>query len=479
MSQDFVKDITKRDVDFAQWYTDIVRKAELADYSSVKGCMVLRPAGYSLWENIQRYVDDRLKEMRHENVAMPMLIPEHMLLKEAEHVEGFAPEVAWVTHGGDSELAERLAIRPTSEVLFAEHFRNIIHSYRDLPKLYNQWVSVVRWEKTTRPFLRTTEFFWQEGHTCHVDHDDADREALLILDLYKEVCEEVLAIPVVGGRKTESERFAGAIETYTNETLMYDGKALQITTSHHLGDNFGKAFDIKYTAKDGKEKFVHQTSWAITTRSIGALIMVHGDDRGMVMPPRIAPVQVMIVPIAQNKAGVLENAKALEDKLHSEKIRVRLDDSDKNPGWKFNETEMKGIPVRIEMGPRDIENQQVIVVRRDTGEKIAMPMEGLTENIVKLLDEIQKNLFESAKKRADEKTEYMEDRETFNARIEKGGFAVTPWCGDASCEEKVKEETTATSRCMTFEDNEEPIVGKTCPHCGKEAKHIVHWAKAY
>ncbi|WP_455550941.1 proline--tRNA ligase [Enterococcus rivorum] len=451
----------------------------MADYSSVKGCMVLRPAGYSLWENIQRYVDDRLKEMRHENVAMPMLIPEHMLLKEAEHVEGFAPEVAWVTHGGDSELAERLAIRPTSEVLFAEHFRNIIHSYRDLPKLYNQWVSVVRWEKTTRPFLRTTEFFWQEGHTCHVDHDDADREALLILDLYKEVCEEVLAIPVVGGRKTESERFAGAIETYTNETLMYDGKALQITTSHHLGDNFGKAFDIKYTAKDGKEKFVHQTSWAITTRSIGALIMVHGDDRGMVMPPRIAPVQVMIVPIAQNKAGVLENAKALEDKLHSEKIRVRLDDSDKNPGWKFNETEMKGIPVRIEMGPRDIENQQVIVVRRDTGEKIAMPMEGLTENIVKLLDEIQKNLFESAKKRADEKTEYMEDRETFNARIEKGGFAVTPWCGDASCEEKVKEETTATSRCMTFEDNEEPIVGKTCPHCGKEAKHIVHWAKAY
>lgn len=479
MSQDFVKDITKRDVNFAQWYTDIVRKAELADYSSVKGCMVLRPAGYSLWENIQRYVDDRLKEMRHENVAMPMLIPEHMLLKEAEHVEGFAPEVAWVTHGGDSELTERLAIRPTSEVLFAEHFRNIIHSYRDLPKLYNQWVSVVRWEKTTRPFLRTTEFFWQEGHTCHVDHDDADREALLILDLYKEVCEEVLAIPVVGGRKTESERFAGAIETYTNETLMYDGKALQITTSHHLGDNFGKAFDIKYTAKDGKEKFVHQTSWAITTRSIGALIMVHGDDRGMVMPPRIAPVQVMIVPIAQNKAGVLENAKALEDKLHAEKIRVRLDDSDKNPGWKFNETEMKGIPVRIEMGPRDIENQQVIVVRRDTGEKIAMPMEGLTENIVKLLDKIQKNLFESAKKRADEKTEYMEDRETFNARIEKGGFAVTPWCGDASCEEKVKEETTATSRCMTFEDNEEPIVGKTCPHCGKEAKHIVHWAKAY
>ncbi|WP_239254692.1 proline--tRNA ligase [Listeria ilorinensis] len=479
MAQEFVKDITNRDEDFAQWYTDIVRKAELADYSSVKGCMVLRPTGYALWENIQHYVDIRLKEMDHENVAMPLLIPEHLLLKEAEHVEGFAPEVAWVTHGGDSELAERLAVRPTSEVMFAEHFQNIIHSYRDLPKLYNQWVSVVRWEKTTRPFLRTTEFFWQEGHTCHDSFEDADKEALRILDLYKEVCEELLAIPVVGGVKTESERFAGAEITYTNETLMYDGKALQITTSHHLGDHFAKAFDIKFQAKDGSEQFVHQTSWAITTRSIGALIMVHGDNRGMIMPPRVAPTQVMIVPIAQNKEGVLEFTDDLYQMLKKEGFRVKVDKSDKMPGYKFNDSEMKGIPLRLEAGPRDIALSQVVLVRRDTGEKIMTPLDGLKEKISELLEVIQNNLFESAKARAAEKTEYMEERAAFDARIEQGGFAVTPWCGDATCEAKVKEETTATARCMTFEDNQEPVTGKICPHCGKVAKHIVHWAKAY
>ena len=479
MSKEFVKEITTRDEDFAQWYTDIVLKAELCDYSSVKGCMVLRPTGYALWENIQKIVDERLKKTEHENVMMPMLIPEHLLLKEAEHVEGFAPEVAWVTHGGNNELQERLAIRPTSEVMFAEHFKNVIHSYRDLPKLYNQWVSVVRWEKNTRPFLRTTEFFWQEGHTCHNGYEDADREAREILEMYKDVCENILAIPVVRGVKTESERFAGAVHTYTNETLMYDGKALQITTSHHLGQNFSEAFDITFLNKEGKKEAVHQTSWAITTRSIGGMIMVHGDDRGLVMPPRIAPTQIMIVPIAQHKDGVLDKAFDLKEQLSAD-FKVKVDDSDKQPGWKFNDCEMKGIPVRIEIGPRDIENNEVVVVRRDTLEKVTMTLdESLNDNIAALMDEIHDNMFEQAKKRADDKTLETEDKDEFAAHIKEGGFAISPWCGEESCEEKIKEDTMATSRCMSFENLDKDMSGKKCICCGGQAKHLVHWARAY
>ncbi|WP_314059343.1 proline--tRNA ligase [uncultured Vagococcus sp.] len=477
--KEFVKEITKRDVDFAKWYTDIVLKSELCDYSSVKGCMILRPAGFGLWENIQAVVDKRLKAMKHENVMMPMLIPEHMLLKEAEHVEGFAPEVAWVTHGGDSELAERLAIRPTSEVHFAEHFKKIVRSHRDLPKLYNQWVSVVRWEKTTRPFLRTTEFFWQEGHTCHVDFDDANDEALQILELYKDVCENMLAIPVVGGAKTESEKFAGADITYTNETLMYDGKALQITTSHHLGDNFGRAFDITYADKEGKEQFVHQTSWAITTRSIGGIIMVHGDDRGLVLPPRIAHVQIMIIPIAQHKEGVLDKAYELETNL-LERFTVRVDDSDKQAGWKFNDAEMKGIPVRIEFGPKDLEKNQVIVVRRDTLEKQTMALdEQLEDNLAKLMDDIHDNMLATARKRQEEKTHRTNDKAEFIELVKNGGFVIAPWNGEDAVEEQIKEETGATARVIAFEDANADLTDVKCVWTGEPAKFIVHWAKAY
>lgn len=477
--QEFVKEITKRDDDFAQWYTDIVLKAELASYSSVKGSMVLRPTGTALWENIKQVIDTRLKELSHENVMMPLLIPEHLLLKEAEHVEGFAPEVAWVTHGGESELAERLAIRPTSEVLFAEHFRDIIHSYRDLPKLYNQWANVVRWEKTTRPFLRTTEFFWQEGHTCHETFEEADQEARRILEVYREVCEDYLAIPVVQGNKTQSEKFAGAVETYTNETLMYDGKALQIATSHHLGDNFSKAYGISYLDREGKEQFVQQTSWGITTRSIGGMIMVHGDDRGLVMPPRIAPTQIMIIPIAQHKEGVLDKAYELMGTL-KENFRVSIDDSDKKPGWKFNECEMKGIPVRIEIGPRDIENQQVTVARRDTLEKTTFPLdETLNDNIQQLLDDVHQNMFDAAKKRQDEKTHRAETKEEFVQYIKEGGFVIAPWSGDEKVEEEIKEETGATPRVIRFEDQSLDLSGMKDIWNGEPAEYMVYWARAY
>lgn len=479
MAQKFVKEITSRDDDFAKWYTDIVLKAELCDYSSVKGCMVLRPTGYALWENLHNDVDRRLKETNHENVMMPMLIPEHMLLKEAEHVEGFAPEVAWVTQGGANELTERLAIRPTSEVLFAEHFKNIIHSYRDLPVLYNQWVSVVRWEKTTRPFLRTTEFFWQEGHTCHETYEDADKEARMILDMYKDVCENMLAIPVVSGVKTESERFAGAVNTYTNETLMYDGKALQITTSHHLGSNFAEAFDVTFLNKNGKPEAVNQTSWAITTRAIGALIMVHGDDRGLVLPPKIAPTQIMIVPVAQHKPGVLEKAEELRSNL-SKQFTVKVDDSDKQPGWKFNECEMKGIPVRLEIGPQEIEAGQIKIVRRDTLEKEIIALDDSLENKISgLLEDIQTNLLVQAKKRQDEKTHYASTKEEFLKYIEEGGFVIAPWNGDEKVEAEVKEETGATARVISFDESQTSIDNQKCIWTGEPAKYIVHWAKAY
>ncbi|NMH67356.1 proline--tRNA ligase [Bacillus sp. RO3] len=476
MAKEFVKDVTGMEEDFAQWYTDVVTKAELIDYSSVRGSMIIRPYGYALWENIKDALDAKIKETGHENVYMPLFIPESLLQREKDHIEGFAPEVAWVTHGGEEELTERLCVRPTSEVLFGEHYKNIIHSYRDLPKLYNQWANVVRWEKTTRPFLRTLEFLWQEGHTCHETDQDAHDETVQMLEVYAKLCEELLAIPVIKGQKTEKEKFAGAKYTYTIESLMHDGKALQSGTSHHLGDGFAKAFGIQFTDREGKLQHVQQTSWGFTTRIIGAMIMVHGDDRGLVVPPRIAPTQLMIVPIAQHKEGVLDFAYDLKDTLQSV-ARVDIDASDKKPGWKFNEYEMKGIPLRLEVGPRDIENAQVIIARRDTGEKITVQMADLEVKVSELLKDIQQNLLNKARAHRDEKTTVVSTFDEFKSVVkEKGGFVKAMWCGDRACEDKIKEETSATSRCMPFEQEQ---VADTCVCCGKEAKHLVYWAKAY
>ncbi|MGV3465084.1 MAG: proline--tRNA ligase [Heyndrickxia sp.] len=462
--------------DFAQWYTDVVKKADLVDYSSVRGSMIIRPYGYAIWENIQSILDRRIKETGHENVYMPLLIPQSLLQKEKDHIEGFAPEVALVTHGGSEELAEPLVVRPTSEVLFGEHYANIIHSYRDLPKLYNQWANVVRWEKTTRPFLRSLEFLWQEGHTCHATDEEAAEETRKMLNVYAEVVENYLAVPVLKGQKTEKEKFAGAKFTLTIESLMHDGKALQSGTSHHLGTGFAEAFGIQFTDKDGKLQTVNQTSWGITTRLIGALIMVHGDNRGLVVPPRIAPKQVMIVPIAQHKEGVLDKAYELKDRL-SKVARVDIDASDKMPGWKFNEYEMKGIPVRLEIGPKDIEKGQVVLARRDTSEKMIVPMEELETKIPALLEEIQNNLFEKAKKHREEKTTVAYNMDEFKKNLEENpGFIKAMWCGSEACENFIKEETAATSRCMPFEQEH---LSDKCVCCGEEAKHLVYWAKAY
>lgn len=472
----FVEEITPMDEDFAQWYTDIVKKAELADYSSVKGFMIIRPYGYAIWENIQRDLDRRFKETGHENVYMPLLIPESLLQKEQEHVEGFAPEVAWVTHGGSEKLTERLCVRPTSETIFCEHFSKIVQSYKDLPKLYNQWCSVVRWEKTTRPFLRTAEFLWQEGHTIHATAEEAEEETIRMLNVYAAHCEEVLAIPVIKGQKTEKEKFAGAKATYTIESLMHDGKALQSGTSHNFGDNFAKAFDIKYLDKEGKLQYVHETSWGFTTRMIGALIMVHGDDSGLVLPPRIAPIQVVVIPIAQHKEGVLEKAFEIKDRI-SKVARVKIDDSDKMPGWKFNEYEMKGVPVRVEIGPKDIENNQVVFVRRDNREKIVVKMDEIEERIVELLEDIQISLYNKAKAHRDARTSIAKNMEEFKDIVEnRPGFIKAMWCGDRECEDKVKELTGATARCMPFEQEQ---VSDKCVCCGKEAKKLVYWGKAY
>jgi prolyl-tRNA synthetase len=476
MAKEFVKDITSMDQDFAQWYTDVVTKADLIDYSSVRGSMIIRPYGYALWDNIKNELDSRIKETGHENVYMPLFIPESLLQKEKDHIEGFAPEVAWVTHGGSEELTERWCVRPTSEVLFCEHYKNIIHSYRDLPKLYNQWANVVRWEKTTRPFLRTLEFLWQEGHTCHATDEDAHEETKKMLEVYADVCENVLAIPVIKGQKTEKEKFAGAKFTYTIESLMHDGKALQSGTSHHLGDGFAKAFGIQFTDQEGNLQYVQQTSWGFTTRIIGAMIMVHGDDRGLVMPPRVAPTQVMIVPIAQHKEGVLDFAYGLKEKL-SKTVRVGIDASDKKPGWKFNEYEMKGIPLRLEVGPKDIENGQVILARRDTGEKIIVSMQELDGKLTEILNDIQKNLYQKASKHREERTSIVTTLDQLKNILEtKPGFVKAMWCGNRECEDKVKEETGATSRCMPFE--QETVFDK-CVSCEKEANQMVYWAKAY
>lgn len=468
--------ITDMEADFPQWYTDVVKKADLVDYSSVKGCMIIRPYGYAIWELIQKQLDEKFKLTGHENVYMPMFIPESLLQKEKDHVEGFAPEVAWVTHGGENQLQERLCVRPTSETLFCDHYSNVIQSYRDLPKLYNQWCSVVRWEKTTRPFLRTTEFLWQEGHTAHATAEEAEEETIKMLNVYADFCTNILAIPVVKGEKTAKERFAGAKATYTIESLMHDGKALQSGTSHNFGDGFAKAFDIQYTDKNNELKYVHQTSWGMTTRLIGAIIMVHGDNNGLVLPPRIAPTQVMIIPIAQHKEGVIEKATEIKEKLQAS-IRVKLDDSDKSPGWKFSEYEMKGVPLRLEIGPKDIENNQCVLARRDNGEKVVVSLDEVEEKVQELLDDIQTNLLEKARTRRDSKTYIARNLEEFDKIVnETPGFIKAMWCGDQACEDAIKEKTSATSRCIPFEQEE---LSETCVCCGKKAKHMVYWGRAY
>ena len=472
-----VEAITSMDVDFAQWYTDVVKKADLVDYSSVKGCMIIRPYGYAIWENIQNILDTRFKELGHENVYMPMFIPESLLQKEKDHVEGFAPEVAWVTHGGSNELEEKLCVRPTSETLFCEHYAKIIQSHRDLPKLYNQWCSVVRWEKTTRPFLRTREFLWQEGHTVHATAEEAVKETEQMLNVYADFCEESLCMPVVKGVKTESDKFAGAVSTYCIEALMHDGKALQAATSHYFGDGFARAFDMTYQDKENKLQYVHQTSWGCTTRLIGALIMSHGDDNGLVLPPAVAPIQVVILPIAQHKPGVLDKAYELKERL-SKVFRVKVDDSDNSAGWKFAEYEMKGVPIRLEIGPKDIENNQCVLVRRDNREKIFVSLDNLEEGIKSALDAFSKGIYEKAKANMENRTYACTNiDEIVPALTEKGdGFVKAMWCGDEECEDKVKELTGVGSRCIPF--NQETLSDK-CICCGKPAKHMVYWGKAY
>lgn len=471
-----VAEITAMDTDFTQWYTDVVLKAELIDYSAVKGCMILRPYGYAIWENIQRELDQRFKKTGHENVAMPMFIPESLLQKEKDHVEGFAPEVAWVTHGGSEQLAERLCIRPTSETLFCDHYAKVIQSWRDLPKLYNQWVSVVRWEKTTRPFLRSTEFYWQEGHTAHATAEEAVEETLRMLGVYADFYENALAVPVIRGLKSDSEKFAGAVDTYTVEAMMHDGKALQSATSHYLGDGFAKAFDIQYSDKNNQLQYVHQTSWGLSTRSIGAMIMVHGDDSGLVLPPRIAPVQVVIVPIAAHKEGVLEKAESMQTQL-ADQLRVKLDSSDKMPGWKFSEYEMKGVPLRLEIGPRDLVSQQCVAVRRDTGEKSVLPLDHLLSSVQNLLTQIHDNLLAKAKTRMEERIWAAATWPEFVQTVQdKPGFIKAAWCGDPACEKKVKDETGATTRCIPFD---QPNDLPDCICCSQKAKHMVIWGKSY
>lgn len=471
-----VEEITSMDQDFTKWYTDVVKKADLIDYSSVRGCMVIKPYGYAIWELIQKQLDDRFKATGHENVYMPMFIPESLLQKEKDHVEGFAPEVAWVTHGGADQLTERLCIRPTSETLFCEHYANDIQSYRDLPKLYNQWCSVVRWEKTTRPFLRSLEFLWQEGHTAHATAEEAEAETVQMLNVYAEFCANVLAIPMVKGRKTEKEKFAGANATYTIEALMHDGKALQSGTSHNFGDGFAKAFGIQYSDKENKLRYVHQTSWGMTTRLIGAVIMVHGDDSGLVLPPAIAPTEVIIVPIMQKKEGVLEKAEELRTRL-ALNHRVKVDASDKSPGWKFAEHEMKGVPVRVEIGPKDMEKNQCVLVRRDNREKLFVSLDNLEETVAKLLEAMQEDLLNKATDHRDAHTYEALDMDSFAKTVaETPGFVKAMWCGDQGCEDTIKEATGATSRCMPFEQE---AISETCVCCGEPAKSMVYWGKAY
>ena len=472
-----VEEITSMDVDFAKWYTDICRKAELIEYTSVKGCMVLRPYGCAIWENIRDILDRMFKETGHENVQMPMFIPESLLQKEKDHVNGFAPEVAWVTYGGNEKLEERLCVRPTSETLFCEHYANIVSSYRDLPKLYNQWVSVVRWEKTTRPFLRSREFWWQEGHTIHATEAEAVEETERMLNIYADFCEKSLAMPVLKGKKTESDKFAGAVSTYCIEALMHDGKALQAGTSHFFGDGFARAFNIQFTDKDNTRKFPFQTSWGVSTRLIGGIIMTHGDNNGLVLPPAVAPVQIIIVPIAQHKEGVLEACRALRDRLGAD-FRVKLDESENSAGWKFAQYEMKGVPLRIELGPRDIEAGQCVMVTRHNGEKHIVSLESIESSAAEMLKNVHDGLYEKALANREHRTYACKTPDEINAALaEKGdGFVKTMWCGSPECEAKMKELCGITSRCIPFDQTP---VGDKCICCGKPANTVLYWGKAY
>lgn len=476
MADKKVEAITSMEEDFAQWYTDVVVKADLTGYTSVKGFMVLKPAGYAIWELIQKQLDARFKETGVENVYLPMLIPEGLLQKEKDHVEGFAPEVAWVTHGGLNELQEKLCVRPTSETLFCDFYQKDITSYRDLPKVYNQWCSVVRWEKETRPFLRSREFLWQEGHTAHATAEEAEERTIQMLNVYADFCEQILAIPVVKGQKTEKEKFAGAVATYTIEALMHDGKALQSGTSHNFGDGFAKAFGVQYADKDNQLKYVHQTSWGVTTRLIGAIIMVHGDDNGLKLPPMVAPTQVMIVPIQQKKEGVLDKAEELRERL-AKVARVKVDATDKSPGFKFAECEMRGVPLRVEIGPRDIENNQCVLVRRDNGEKITVSLDELETKVEELLKTIQKDMLETARAHRDSHTYEARNWEEFVDTINnRPGFIKAMWCGETECEENIKAETGASTRCMPFEQEK---LSDVCVCCGKPAKKMVYFGRAY
>ena len=474
-NEEFVTQIASRQENFPQWYTDVILKTDMVDYSDVKGCMVIKPYGYAVWELIQSEMDRRFKETGHVNAYFPLFIPESLLKKEAEHVEGFAPEVAWVTHGGEEKLTERLCVRPTSETIICSMYSKWIQSYRDLPLLINQWANVVRWEKSTRPFLRTSEFLWQEGHTAHATAEEAEAETIKMLEVYREFAQNVLAIPVVVGQKSEKEKFAGAKATYTMEAMMQDGKALQMGTSHNLSDHFSKAYDITYLSREGKLEHCFTTSWGTSTRMIGGVIMVHGDDRGLVLPPKIAPIQVVILPIAMHKAGVLEKADELFASLKAAGLRVKVDDSDQSAGWKFNQWEMKGVPLRLEVGPKDIENNQVVLVRRDNHEKLFVSMDNLADTVNDLLDTVHTSMLNRALSLREENTREATTLEELKEGVQNG-FVRAMWCGCRECEDAIKEKTGATTRCMPFEQKQ---ISDVCVHCGKPASKMTYFAKAY
>ena len=478
MAQNQIKNesITRQEDDFAQWYTDVCKKAELMDYSNVKGFIIYRPYGFAIWEQIKNYLDNRFKETGHENVYMPSVIPESLFNKEKEHIEGFAPETLIATIGGNAPIDDRLIIRPTSEVLFCDHFQKIINSYRDLPKLYNQWCSVVRWEKTTRPFLRGSEFLWQEGHTMHETEEEARTETLKMLQIYDDLGRDILAVPFVKGRKTNKEKFAGAEETYTIEALMPDGKALQSGTTHYFGNGFAKAFGIQFQGRDGKLQAPHQTSWGVSTRLLGSVIMVHGDDNGLVLPPRVAPIQVVVIPVAAQKPGVIPAAREVAKTLKEAGIRVKIDDSDKSPGWKFSEYEMKGVPIRLEIGPRDIENKQCMLAKRNDGTKVAASLEGLVDTVKALLDTIHDEMYQKANAFVQSHIRECHSVEEIEKALDDRCYAKVMWCEDEACELKIKEMFQATARAIPFN---QIAFDETCPICGKKAKKVVLFGRAY
>lgn len=475
MAKEFVEHITTQSEDFSRWYTDVIMKANMVDYSDVKGCMVIKQYGYGIWELIQKEMDARFRATGHKNAYFPLLIPESLLKKEAEHVEGFAPEVAWVTHGGNEKLQERLCIRPTSETIICSMYAKWVQSYRDLPILLNQWCNVLRWEKTTRPFLRTSEFLWQEGHTVHATQAEAEAETVKMLGVYKDFAENVLAIPVITGQKSEKEKFAGAVHTYTMEAMMLDGRALQMGTSHNLGQNFAKGFGIQYLDVNNELQYAWQTSWGSSTRMIGGLIMVHGDDRGLKLPPKVAPTQVMIIPIASHKPGVLEKAEEILSRLNLAGLRADIDKREQSPGWKFNECELQGIPVRLEIGPRDIENGQALACRRDTFEKSPVPLENIEKSVAELLENIQSNMLEQARNFRDAHIYEATNFEELKIGIESKGFVLGNWCGQTECEKSIKDKTGVTTRCMPFDLEPDGV----CVHCGKPGVKKMYFAKAY